>query len=162
MHEELLRTFVIDAEFTLNSRHSPPPLKLPLNDDINDLDALTPNHFLIGARPLYFNPNNKCEKIDSPIRWKAVQALSKMFWDRFVKEYLPSLQIRAKWNKQSRNLTINDMVLAKDDNLARLQWKFGRVIEVYTGWDGIVRSTKIKLSKTTLIGQANKLCILKM
>ena len=54
------------------------------------------------------------------------------------------------------------MVLAKDDNLAKLQWKFGRVIEVYTGWDGIVRSTKIKLSKTTLIGQANKLCILKM
>ena len=82
---------MIDVEFTLNSR----PL-LPLSDDINDLDALTPNHFLIGTRPLYFNPNIKCENIDSRIRWKAVQALSKMFWDRFVKEYLPSLQIRAK------------------------------------------------------------------
>ena len=153
MYEESLRTFLIDVEFTLNSR----PL-LPLSDDINDLDALTPNHFLIGTQPLYFNPNIKCEKIDSRIRWKAVQALSKMFWDRFVKEYLPSLQIRAKWNKPTRNLTTIDMVLVKDDNLTRLQWKLGRVIEVYTGRDGVVRSAKIKLSETT-IRPANKLCI---
>ena len=116
VYEESLKTFLIDVEFALSSR----PL-LPLSDDINDLDALTPNHFLIGTQPLYFNPNIKCEKIDSRIRWKAVQALSKMFWDRFVKEYLPSLQIRAKWNKPTRNLTINDMVLVKDDNLTRLQ-----------------------------------------
>ena len=107
---------MIDVEFTLNSH----PL-LPLSDDINDLDALTPNHFLIGKRPLYFNPNIICEKIHSRIRWKAVKALSKMFWDRFVKEYLLSLQIQAKWNKTSRSLTINDMVLVKDDNLTRLQ-----------------------------------------
>ena len=114
---------MIDVEFTLNSC----PL-LSLRHDINDVDALTPNHFLIETRPLYFNPNIKCENIDSRIRWKAVQAQSKMFWDRFVKEYLPSLQIRAKWNKPTRNLTINDMVLVKDDNLTRLQWKLGRVI----------------------------------
>ena len=57
MYQESLRTFFIDVEFTLNSR----PL-LPLSDDINDLDPLTPNRFLIGTRPLYFNPNIKCEK----------------------------------------------------------------------------------------------------
>ena len=137
---------MIDVEFTLNSH----PL-LPLSDDINDLDALTPNHFLIGTRPLYFNPNIICEKIHSRIRWKAVKALSKMFWDCFVKEYLLSSQIQAKWNKKTRSLTINDMVLVKDENLTRLQWKLGRVIEVYTGRDGAVCSAKIKLSETTLI-----------
>ena len=56
-----------------------------------------------------------------------------MFWDRFVKEYLPSLQIRAKWNKPTRSLTISDIVLVKDDNLTRLQGKLGRVIESYAG-----------------------------
>ena len=49
------------------------------------------------------------------------------------------------------------MVLVKDDNLTRLQWKLGRVIEVYAGRDGVVRSAKTKLSETTLIRSANKL-----
>ena len=40
VYEESLRTFLIDVEYTFNSH----PL-LPLSDDINDLDALTPNHF---------------------------------------------------------------------------------------------------------------------
>ena len=74
-----------------------------------------------------------------------------MFWDCIIKEYLPSLQIRGKWNKPTRSLTINDMALVKDDNLTRLQWELGRVIEVYAGRDGVVRSAKIKLSETTLI-----------
>ena len=52
------------------------------------------------------------------------------------------------------------MVLVKDDNLTRLQWKLGRVTEVYTGRDGVVHSAKIKLSETTLTRPANKLCIL--
>ena len=54
------------------------------------------------------------------------------------------------------------MVLVKDDNLTRLQWKLGQVIEVYTGRDWVVRSAKVKLSETTLIGPPNTyLCILK-
>ena len=52
------------------------------------------------------------------------------------------------------------MVLVKDDNLTRLQWKLGRVIEVYAGRDGVVRSAKTKLSEATLIRSANKLYIL--
>ena len=32
-----------------------------------------------------------------------------------------------------------------------LQWKIGRVIEVYTGRDGVNCSAKVKLSETTLI-----------
>ena len=63
VYKELLRTFLIEVEFTVSSR----PL-LPLSDDIIDLNALTPNHFLIGTQPLYFNPNTKCEEIDNRIR----------------------------------------------------------------------------------------------
>ena len=88
VYEESLRIFLIDAEFTLNSRSL-----LPLSDDIIILDALTPSHFLIRTLPLYFNPNIKYKKIGSRIRWKGVHALSKTLWDRFVKEHLPSLQI---------------------------------------------------------------------
>ena len=60
---------------------------------------------------------------------------------------------------QPLNLTLNDLVLIKDDNLTRLKWKLGRVIEVYRR-DEVSRSAKIKLSQTTLIPPVNKLCIL--
>ena len=54
------------------------------------------------------------------------------------------------------------MVLVKDDNLTRLQWKLGRVIEVYTGRDTVPRSTKLKLSETKLIRQQISCAYLKM
>ena len=123
MYKESLRTFLINVEFILDSH----PL-LPLSNDVNDLDELTCNRFLIGTQPLHFNPRIKCKKVDSQIRGKAVQALSKMFWDCFVKEYLPSLQIQAKWIKSTRSLTINDMVLVKDNSLTRLLRKVDRVV----------------------------------
>ena len=66
VYEESSRTFLIDVEFTVNNRSL-----LPLSDNINDLDVLTRDHFLIGTQHLHFNPNIKCEKIDSRIRWKA-------------------------------------------------------------------------------------------
>ena len=74
VYEESLRTLLIDVEFTLNSSSL-----LPLSDDINDLDALTPNHFLIGTRPLYFNSNIKCEKTDSQSDGKQFKHYRKCF-----------------------------------------------------------------------------------
>ena len=88
VYEGSSRAFMINVEFTLNSH----PI-LPLSDEINNLDALKSNYFLISAHRLYFNPHMNCEKIYGRIRWKAVQALSKILGDLFVKEYLPSLQI---------------------------------------------------------------------
>ena len=52
------------------------------------------------------------------------------------------------------------MLLVRDNNLTRLQWKLGQVIDVYTGRDGVLSSAKVKRSETTLIQPANKLCIL--
>ena len=83
VHEKPWKTFLVTLDITL----------LPLNDDISGLDPLTPNHILIVTQSLYINPNIKWEKIDSKLRWKAVQVLLKIFWDLFVKEYLPPLQI---------------------------------------------------------------------
>ena len=83
VHDEPWRIFLVALDITL----------LPLNDDISGLDPLTPDHLLIVTQSLYINPNIKWEKIDSKLRWKAVQVLLKIFWDLFVKEYLPPLQI---------------------------------------------------------------------
>ena len=42
----------------------------------------------------------------------------------------------------------NDMALVKDDNLTRLQWRLGEVIEVYKKRDGIIHSAEETLQET--------------
>ena len=107
MTYEALVTFLTEIEATLNSH----PLT-QISDDINDFNVLTPNHFIFGKQPLYFSPDTiKYNHVTSRTRWKAVEALTKMFWRRFIWEYLPALQIRKKWNKVQCNLKQNDLVL---------------------------------------------------
>ena len=110
---------------------------------------------------LYFSPDTiKDDHVTSRTRWKAVQALTKMFWRCFTREYLAMLQIRKKWNKDQRNLKQNDLVLVQKDNIPRSHWPLVRVIETYHGKDGIVRFVKIKLPNSDLTRLCNKLCML--
>ena len=115
MYEDVLRTFLVVAESTLNIR----PLT-SISDDYNDLQMLTPNHFLTSKLTKCFSSNEFPKSdINSRKRWKSVQALANMFWTRFIKEYLPTLQERKKWNKITRNFVINDIVLVKNENIPR-------------------------------------------
>ena len=132
-----------------------------ISDDINDLNVLTPNHFTLGKQPLYVSPDRiKDDNVTSRTRWKDVQTLTKMFWRRFIREYLPSLQIRKKWNKVQRNLKQDDFLLVREDNIPRSYWPLVRVTETYPGKGGIVRSPKIKLPNSVLTKLCNKHCML--
>ena len=68
MYEEVLRTFLVEVESTLNSR----PLS-SLSDDYNDLQVLTLNHFLTGKLTKYFESSEFPQSgINSRKRWKSV------------------------------------------------------------------------------------------
>ena len=68
-----------------------------------------------------------------------------------MKEYLPILQERQKWQKSRRNLTEGDIVLIVQQNTPRGDWPLGRVIEVNRGRDGFVRSARVKTAKSILV-----------
>ena len=122
---------------------------------------LTPNHFLTGKLTKYFGSSEFPQSdINSQKRWKSVQALANMFWTRFIKEYLPTLQERKKWNKITRNFVINDIVLVETETIPRSFWPLARIIDVHVGNDGIVGSSKIKLGNSILVQPRNKLCLL--
>ena len=90
IYEKVLRTLLVEVENTLNSR----PLT-SLSDDYNDLQVLTPNHFLTGKLTKYFGSSELQQSdLNSRKHWKPVHALANMFWARFIKEYLPTLQER--------------------------------------------------------------------
>ena len=47
-------------------------------------------------------------------QWRQVQVLANTFWDRWKKQYLPTLQTRTKWHTVKPNLKPDDIVLVKD------------------------------------------------
>ena len=76
MPEEILHTVLVETEAVLNSR----PLT-SVSDDLNDYEALTPNHFLIG-RASPNNPPGQFEEreVNSCKRYRMAQALADMLW----------------------------------------------------------------------------------
>jgi hypothetical protein len=156
LDEHRLRTFLAEVEYVVNSR----PIT-PSSDSPDDLEALTPNHFLL-LRKCQTPLLTITQKGDiwSRRRWRQVQHLTDCFWQRWLREYLPSLQKRVKWTKPERNLQCGDLVLVICENVARCKWPLGRITKVFPGPDGFVRSVELKMASGTYTRPIAKLCLL--
>ncbi|XP_071963463.1 uncharacterized protein [Antedon mediterranea] len=93
-------------------------------------------------------------------RWRQVQYLANIFWTRWKKEYLPLLQKRHKWTTPRQNVEVCDIVLLVDETMPRGRWPMGKVISVYKGKDGKVRSVDVKIAGGVLKRPIAKLCII--
>ena len=152
----VLQTLLTEVERILNGR------ALTANsDNPNDLEPLTPAHFLM-QRKVVSLPPRVFTKVDMYSRkaWRQVQYLAELFWERWLKEYLPTLQIRGKWQRKKTSLQPNDLVLPVDDRLPRGRWSLGRVLETYAGPDGLIETVKVKAKDSTYIRPIQKLCFL--
>lgn len=90
-------------------------------------------------------------------RWRRVQHLANEFWKRWRREFLQMLQARQKWIKPQRNTQVADVVLMKDENTPRNQWKLARVEEVFPSDDGLVRKVKLAMATSRLDSQGRRL-----
>ena len=139
--EDVLPTTMCIVEQTLNAR----PLT-PVSSDVNDLEALTPNHFLLGNTNVCL-PYLPCaeEFVDHRKLFRQTQAYANLIWDRFRKEYLPTLNNRQKWRSTTNeNLTEGDLVWLIEDSNKRGYYNLGRVTETIEGSDGVIRSAKVR------------------
>ena len=111
LSEFVLRTLFTEVEFSMNNR----PIVAAL-DDPADLEALTPNHFLL-QRKVTGLPHGVFVKQDHLGRkqWRKVQYLTDVFWKRWISEYLPTLTEREKWLKDQRNVRVGDLVLILEE-----------------------------------------------
>ncbi|XP_041480432.1 uncharacterized protein LOC121427921 [Lytechinus variegatus] len=140
-----LRTFLYEAMAIINSR----PLTV---EDLECADGplpLTPNHVLTMKSGIVMPPPGKFEREDLYLskRWRRVQYLTDLFWIRWKKEYLHTLQTRKTWPKQQRNFEVNDIVMLQDDGLCRTHWSIAKVVQTFVSDDGFVR--RVKLLKAT-------------
>ena len=103
------------------------------------------NHLLLLKAKLFCK-----DDIYSRKRWKQVQYIANLFWQRWIKEYLPLMQQRQKWTNARRNFNINDVVVIVDETAPRNSWPLGRVVKTLPGPKGLVRSVLVKTKTNTL------------
>ena len=156
VNDHTLRTLFTEVEAMMNSR----PLTA-VSDDPKDLQPLTPNHLLVQRRVMALPPGLFVKEDNySRRRWRQSQFLANQYWKRWMKEYIPTLQERQKWHRATRDVAVNDLVLLAEDNVPRGKWPMARVVSVFLGRDGRVRSVELKTATSVLTRPVVKLCML--
>lgn len=148
---EEFSTLLSEIEAVLNSR----PL-CPMTEDPEDLQPLTPGHFLIGS-PLAVvpEPSLNHEKISRLSRYQLLKVMLDGFWKRWSAEYIQNLQKFDKWDKRVANVKIGTMVLIIDERYPPSKWHLGRVTEVHLGDDGLAT---VKTATSSYTRPIVKLC----
>ena len=151
---EELQTVLVEIEACLNSR----PL-CEMTADPDDLEALTPGHFILGQAPLtYPRPNTVDLKVHRLDRWQLVQRLNEHFWKRWQTEYFARLQRRPKWLIKEKDLKVGELVLIKDERLPPARWSLGRIEKLHYGEDNVARVAAVRTSENTVVRPITKLC----
>ena len=133
--EDVLSTTMYLVEQTLNAR----PLT-PVSSDATDLEAITPNHFLLGNKNLCLPYLPGAEQfVDHRKLFRQKQAYADLIWDRNRKEYLPTLNSRKKWQTTTdRSLQQGDLVWLVEDSDKRGYYDLGRITEMIEGSDEVI------------------------
>jgi len=155
--DEALRTFLIEAEKILNDR----PITL-VSSDPQDLEALTSDHILLSRRNPSSAPDVFKETDKFKARWKHINIhlLADRFWERWTKEYLPTLQERQKWLRPQPNFEVGNLVLTADRNTPREQWPKALVEQTFPDSEGLVHQVVIRAADGVHRRDARKLCLL--
>ena len=134
-----LQTVMCEVENVINGR----PIT-PVSTDVDDANALTPNHLLRLCGDALPSPAICSEKDKYRRRWRYIQGLVNTFWSRWTTEYLPLIQQRQKWVENITPLSVGDVVIMADDLNHRNRWPLARVTALHPGRDGTVRSCSVK------------------
>ena len=83
-------------------------------------------------------------------RWRQAQYLADIVWKRWIREYLPTLQVRQKWIEKRPNLAMDDYVLLVDENSPHGRWPKGVIQEVFPDRHRVVPHVTVKTATTSL------------
>ncbi|KAI5737912.1 hypothetical protein M8J77_006510 [Diaphorina citri] len=84
--------------------------------------------------------------------------MNQTFWKIWLKEYLHTLIQRTKWRQKTPNLQPGDPVFIIGENVPPRDWPLARIIQVFSGTDGIVRVAQVKGPHGLLTRPISKLC----
>ena len=137
----VFQTVVAESEAILNSR----PLT-HVGCSISDEGPLTPNQFLLCRPHICLKPLVNSNQRFSTKDFKLTQTLLDHYWSRLLKEYVPELNKRTKWQRSNDELDELEIVWVLKDFTPRGIWPLGRIAKAHRGSDGITRSFYIQTS----------------
>nr|XP_012232072.1 PREDICTED: uncharacterized protein LOC105677797 [Linepithema humile] len=153
---EEMSTFLAQVEACLNSR----PLQA-LTDDPDDVSALTPRHFLIGAPLLSVpEPSLTQEETNTLSRWQLVQQMRDHFWQRWSREYVHTLTPRTKWQGPTTRPDLGSLCLIRSELTPPSRWPLARIIQLHPGDDGVVRVVTVRTSSSQYVRPLTKIVML--
>ena len=144
--DEVLHTTFCLVENALNSR----PLT-PVSADPCDLNALTPNHFLLGEHSTSI-PSVVGNEFDHRKRYARAQSYANVIWSCWIKEYVPTLNRRSKWQTPAeQHLKTGDLVWIVEETNPRGYYPTARIVELRYGSDSVARSAVLRTSTSSLV-----------
>jgi hypothetical protein len=153
--DETLLTYMVEVERIINNR----PL-IPVYDDPHEPRILRPNDLLL-LRQNEGLVNDEISLSERYTRaWRQAQHLASVFWKRWIKEYLPTVQACHKWNTQRRDLRVGDLVMLIGGRRSVGTWSNGVVSEVIRGSDNHVRDVYVRTSTGLIKRDIRSLCLL--
>jgi len=155
LNSNSLRTFLYEVMAIVNSR---PISTEGLYDPTTD--PLSPNQILTKKTAILTQPGEFQEDdLYSSKMWRRVQSMAQMFWKRWRAEYLTSLQKKSKWEIKRPNLKVGDIVMLKEDDLLRSNWRLACVDRAYESKDGLVRKLRLRIGSSDDNTRSKKLLI---
>lgn len=127
---EVLITLMAEVCAIINARSL-----LPVSSDPENPFILTPSMLLT-------SDFGKAEILHQ--QWKQVQHLAETFWHKWHREYLNTLQSRAKWQDKRPNLQEGDIVLMRDSAVQRNHWPMAMITKIFPSKDKVVRTVEVR------------------
>ena len=128
---EVLSTFLAEVMAVVNSR----PL-IPVSTDSDAPFIHTPAILLTQKTG---NVSETFDHIDLKdayrTQWKQVQFLSNLFWSRWKRDYIQTLQLRQRWKTETCNVKKGDIVLMRNKAVSRNEWPLGMINRVFPSAD---------------------------
>ena len=126
-----------------------------------DLEVLTPNHFILGQHAASLTSLSFEENFDHKKRFARVQSYANAIWTRWMREYLPSLNRRAKWHNQSDVMLKADYLVwvIEQHDTPSGRYRLARILRLHYGKDGCARSADIKTVTSELTCPTLKLVL---
>ena len=155
MDTKSLRTVFHEAANIVNNR----PLSSTSITSPED-GIYTPNHLLtMKASTLVAPPPGDFpeENLYSRTRWKISQRVAEEFWMAWKTEYLSSIVTRQKWKTERENIKVGDIVMVIEENMARSDWRIGKITQTLPGKDGLVRNVEVTLGSKHLDSKGKQL-----
>ena len=151
--DEVLHTTFCLAENALNSRSL-----TPVSADPCDLNAITPNHFVLGEHSTGIPSLVGNDEYDHRKRYARAQLYANAIWSHWIREHVPTLNRRSKWQTPAeQHLKTSDLVWIVEETNPRGYYPTAWIVELRYGSDSVARSAILRASTGSLVRPLVKL-----